>query len=495
MESYSKNSRSVCCAVAGLMLACGSQAAEVSQYELPPLVVANDVVPEALKKRDCATTEAWAQHKEAVERGKTAMEAMRTSDAFVAQKALYDAYVALEVSTVRSFFQCTAKKKWALDVSIATDGVSVSLQFSRTVQRKAGGSKEKKALKRKADAATVPRGEDGMRPLAVVDYDVELSTYMEGTNVCILGLDPGRCNLATVTYLRRMMRNGKLREYSSTWKLQRTDYRHKSLTVMQDKLQRYRADKAGLLAEWSHLGEGEAALNTVHCADMVSYLEGYSTLQERWWDLALQRRESRSNFQRYIGKRSVLDGFFGGIKKQMTKLHPGVGLRVAYGSAGPTMKPGGRGEQSVPTTGTYASCKRIFDTVLTDEFRSTCADWASGKRNELVFETPDGIGGRYLDHTLGKHSPCVPLTHKDWGEVAKWRADGAHKQRPFQARPTHLRSVALRYPEVRGLRFDNESGKYHDRDRSAALSIARLQCLHELGRPRPQPFSRSYRLI
>ena len=65
--------------------------------------------------------------------------------------------------------------------------------------------------------------------------------------------------------------------------------------------------------------------------------------------------------------------------------------------------------------------------------------------NELVFETPDGIGGRYLDHTLGKHSPCVPLTHKDWGKVAKWRADGAHKQSSWgssQARPTHLRSVA-----------------------------------------------------
>ena len=58
-----------------------------------------------------------------------------------------------------------------------------------------------------------------------------------------------------------------------------------------------------------------------------------------------------------------------------------------------------------------------------------------------------------------------------------------------------MASVALRYPEVRGLRFDNESGNYHDRDRSAALSIARLQCLHELGRPRPQPFSRSYRVI
>ena len=174
---------------------------------------------------------------------------------------------------------------------------------------------------------------------------------------------------------------------------------------------------------------------------MVLYLEAYSALQERWWDLALQRRESRSNFQRYIGKRSVLDGFFGAIKKRMTKLHPGVGLRVAYDSAGPTMKPGGRGEQSVPTTGTYASCKRVVDTVLTDETRTTCVSWASGKRNELVFERPDGMGGRELDHTVGKHSPCVPRTapggsvNKDFLEVTKWREEDARKQSRW--RPSH----------------------------------------------------------
>ena len=205
-------------------------------------------------------------------RWEAAIKAVRASEAFVAQKALYDAYVAREVATVPSFFhaKCTSKKKWQLDAGITTDGVSVSLQFSRMVQRKAGGNTEKKALKWKAVAA-VSRGEDGKQPLAAVNYDVNMSTFLEGSNICMLGLDPGCCNLATVTYLRRMMRDGKLREYSSTWKLRRNDYRHNGgsrrndyrpstaggmttarLVAMQDLLQRYRADKAGLLAEWSH---------------------------------------------------------------------------------------------------------------------------------------------------------------------------------------------------------------------------------------------------
>ena len=148
----------------------------------------------------------------------------------------------------------------------------------------------------------------------------------------------------------------------------------------------------------------------------------------------VQAHESRSNFQRYIGKRAVLDGFFGAIKRTMVKRQPGATLRMAYGSAGPNMAPGGRGEQSVPTTGTYAACRRVFDTVLTDEFRSTCVGWASGVRNELVYARPDGQGGRVMDHTACKYSPTVPLSGGDWAQVDKWRQESdAHKRRAKRA--------------------------------------------------------------
>ena len=50
----------------------------------------------------------------------------------------------------------------------------------------------------------------------------------------------------------------------------------------------------------------------------------------------------------------------------------------------------------------------------------------------------------------------------------------------------------IRYPEVRGLRFSPEDGMYLDRDREAALTIARLCCMEKLGLPRPYPFDRRY---
>ena len=113
--------------------------------------------------------------------------------------------------------------------------------------------------------------------------------------------------------------------------------------------------------------------------------------------------------------------------------------------------------------------------------------WESGTRNDLVFTRPDASGAVQMDHTLAKHSPITSFQD---------RLVAAEKKRMKQA-ATGLRHIphgaALRYPEVRGLRFVNELGKYHDRDRSAALSIARLHCLTVLGRPRPQPFSRSVR--
>ncbi len=50
---------------------------------------------------------------------------------------------------------------------------------------------------------------------------------------------------------------------------------------MQDKLRVHRAEKAGLLSEWSELGKCEAALNTVHSSDILSYMDSYAGLHDR----------------------------------------------------------------------------------------------------------------------------------------------------------------------------------------------------------------------
>jgi hypothetical protein len=51
-----------------------------------------------------------------------------------------------------------------------------------------------------------------------------------------------------------------------------------------------------------------------------------------------------------------------------------------------------------------------------------------------------------------------------------------------------------RYPEVRGLRFCTERRLYLDRDRESAVAIARLRTLELLGKLRPAPFHRSFKI-
>ena len=59
--------------------------------------------------------------------------------------------------------------------------------------------------------------------------------------------------------------------------------------------------------------------------------------------------------------------------------------------------------------------------------------------------------------------------------------------------PTKQKTI--RWPEVRGLRFNQKDCMYHDRDREAALTIARLCCMEMKGLPRPYPFDMRFKLV
>ncbi len=84
------------------------------------------------------------------------------------------------------------------------------------------------------------------------------------------------------------------------------------------------------------------------------------------------------------------------------------------------------------------------------------------------------------------------------GELRKLRAveaQGRHRRGGFVDGDMGFgKKPAQRYPEVRGLRFSPESSMYFDRDRSAALTIARLRCMELRGLGRPLPFDRSFAL-
>ncbi len=62
-------------------------------------------------------------------------------------------------------------------------------------------------------------------------------------------------------------------------------------------------------------GGAKGSLRTADLAQVVTCLARYALIREVWWASALKRRESRSRFQQYIGKRKALDGFFAMVKR------------------------------------------------------------------------------------------------------------------------------------------------------------------------------------
>ena len=205
----------------------------------------------------------------------------------------------------------------------------------------------------------------------------------------------------------------------------------------------------------------------------------------------------------YMGKRRVLDSFFSKVLKAVQKQFPTHKIQIAYGEAGLTMSPTGKGEVAVPTGGTFKACQRIMGAdrvVPTDEFRSTAICWETGKKKELVYRVIDEHGKLSMDHTSAKYPPLVP--QERLAAFEKYKIARAKKERDRKRgwlildnegdndNDANGDQKAACYPEVRGLRFCPERRKYVGRDVEAAITIGRLRMFQILKGLRPEPFCR-----
>ena len=467
--------------------------------------------PKTLRRKKCADEASWLAYKAAVHQHKMEAEVIRASEAYILQKKRYDSYVEAKRDVATSFFRKLPKKQgWTFAGSIMTDGVAVSLQYTKVVEVPVE-SKQKK--RKRAAQPQEPQTSDNTEE-SELEYDRHLSTLVPGRamnggagkkDVLVAGDDPGRDNLAAVAYIVQGP-DGKLRTQS--WTLSRGEYYVRSGIKRLNKAQRSRLEANGLLVAWTALqGEG-VALSTSRSEEMRAYLAQYATFSAQWWSFALQRRESRANFQRYIGKRKVMDSFYARIKRHAETAFPSAVIEIAYGSAFKSMKPTGVGEVAAPVGAMFKACKRVFgpNVSVVDEVLTTQVDWASGLKKELAYKVlePDGRGGvvERLRHTANKSPPVITdPTHL--AELAKYRerkrVQGSHRRggraidRPHDdqrddEKKKEEKKRATCYPEIRGLRFCTETRMFLDRDRQSALAIARLRCMEVLGLPRPYPF-------
>ena len=431
----------------------------------------------ATRRKKGSTEAEWTAYKLQLQAHADACDEARATEAYVKQRAKNDGHVAAQRAVAASFFSnVPVKKGWTFDGSVATDGVSVSLQFSRQEEVPRAGRKKK------APADQV-----------VTDmYDPDMETYVASLNMLVLGVDPGRSNMAAVTYLW----NGRRR----SWSLTRGAYYQRSGIK---KLTQQHSKRFGEFNEaWADLGLDGSALRTSKPAELLLYVTKYVSIADAWWRKALLRRESRDNLQRYIGKRRVMDSFWSSIQRSVKKAFPHLaGIQVAYGSAITTMKPTGPGEAAVPTGAMFASCKRAFKhhVRVVSEFRSTMMQWETGTKKELAYKMMwyDGAGRlqEELHHTSAKKPPKVADQDVEAVQAYNTRktAQGKHRRggnvAPWEPSTEPAKRKALRYPEVRGLRFSPEDSKYYDRDNQAALTIARLWCMEVQGLGRPAPFA------
>lgn len=456
-------------------------------------------LPKSKKKKDC-TPQEWEAHVKERNEAASKREAVKATPEFQSQAAKFKLLQDAKVVVTRMLFKnLPLKNDWEFDGSINTDGVSVSLQFSRD-REVVVSSKTTPAPTKKATKSNTRKEAEGD-----ADYDRHLLTVFEdssGKETVVAGVDPGRVNMAVVAIVTK---DASGRVVKQTWSLGRSQYRVESGIKRQDALKKARFRE--LEERWEGLGADGAALRTDDVKDITAYLDKYARVEVDWWRLASKRRESRADFQRYIGKRKVLDGFFARVRSELTKKFKTAAIKVGYGSAGMKMKPTGRGEVAVPTTGTFKACVRIFgaDNVSsTQEHKTTAVEFESGQRKEAVYrmvkkDPASGRLARIVGHTPDTRMPLVCADDVEAvQEHLKAERERARRRRgatgllledaSSDMDAEHTRSVALRYPEIRGLRFSPERRIYLDRDRESAATIARLRTIELLGRRRPSPF-------
>ncbi|KAG2499724.1 hypothetical protein HYH03_002658 [Edaphochlamys debaryana] len=203
-------------------------------------------------------------------------------------------------------------------------------------------------------AAKVPAA-DTPAELAEHEAARKLVTSIAG-KLAILGIDPGRTCLATVVLLL-----GNDRKQQFEWRLTRGQYHNDSgCTAFLRKQARWLAPLQG---DFARMGADDAGLKSGQLDDLVAYNRAYLAAADKWWASALDMRVRCAAFSVHVGKQRTLSSFASRVLTLRMLLDANEATRnldilVAYGSAGPTMKPTGRGELAVPTTGMYLAFER-----------------------------------------------------------------------------------------------------------------------------------------
>ena len=170
----------------------------------------------------------------------------------------------------------------------------------------------------------------------------------------IIAIDPGRVN---IVYAEEKIADGCFKSY----KLTRGQYYEAS--GMKRRIRK--------TAKWEETIREEELVYSRHSPKTTdpeqfdAFLKDYISVYDKLWDLKLKKKWAQESFRVYRKKRKVLDGFFQSMHKKGERKPV-----IAYGKGG--FASHGRGEVSVPTEYVKDKCRKYFETVEVDEYRTSC---------------------------------------------------------------------------------------------------------------------------
>ena len=405
---------------------------------------------------------------------------IKTTDEYTKHEAEHRAFNDAHMRFLSSFFTKLRKKAWRFDCSVQTDGVSLSRQFSR---------------ERLVERRPTPKTEG---PTVVEDYQKRLSCFVEALNTLVIGLDPGRVNVACLSYIW-IKDNGEIEKKS--WSLTRAHYYSAGGITLRSQKKAQRFSK--MAESWSKLG----TLKATQSSEIEGYVRQYNVIKDEWWCLALNKVESKNALLNYSGKKSVLNRFFAKVNKEVKVVHPEVNIVVAYGSAHNGMSSTGKGEVPAPVGETYRTCCQHFDVQVQDENFTTKKSFETGKEMMSVYKTfreEDGTIYETFGHCKLQSRPQASSKEDKDALIAYYENVRKKKKKRWKNEPDEEppkkeeekeKKQSIYFPLIRGLQFCPETRKYVDRDVKASLTIARLAVMRITKNERPKAFVRETKVI
>jgi len=196
------------------------------------------------------------------------------------------------------------------------------------------------------------------------DVSQKTKTSFEGKRV--LGVDPGRENILTIV---EEIANGIFKTYTLTRKRY---YSESGISISNNRSNRWNKtikSELNMLSLYSP--------KSVKVESFLDYLGVIKFNSDALWNEYTKKRWQDQRFRLYGGKKRVFARF-------LNSLGPSENIVLAFGNA--KFAPGGKGEQSVPTTRAYKECSYRFLIILVDEFRTSKINWKTLETLDVVMK-------------------------------------------------------------------------------------------------------------